>query len=146
MKHYPVILIFLFSFTLNTYCQDVEGSKDPPLFERLPGFVIYDYKLTNFGGYQFCNEDGDNIIVEGMISYYYYETDGVIDPKKIVEKFSDAVIKKGGKVYGDDPNQKYMIYRDTNRLVWVDLFAEDFYYTLNIKKCKSSSYCIYHHI
>jgi len=102
------------------------------LFERLPGFAIYDYIVTNFGGYKFCNEEGDNVIVEGMISYYYYETDGEIDPRKIVDKFSSAVLAKGGKVYGDGPNQKYMFYREKNKLVWVDLFAEDFYYTLNI--------------
>ena len=94
--------------------------------------MIYDYSVNNFAGYQFCNEKGENIVIDGMVTYYYYETDGEIDPKKIIDKFSRAVIERGGKVYGDDPNQKYMFYRDTNRLVWVDLFAEDFYYTLNI--------------
>ncbi|MDX2415673.1 MAG: OmpA family protein, partial [Bacteroidales bacterium] len=37
-----------------------------------------------------------------------------------------------GRIYGDEPNQKYMVYRDSIKLVWVDLYAEDFYYTLNI--------------
>jgi outer membrane protein OmpA-like peptidoglycan-associated protein len=131
MKSFPIVLL-LFAFGLNLYAQDVEGGKDPPLFERLPGFFLYDYKVTPFAGYQFCNEEGDNVIIEGMISYYYYETEGEIDPQKIVDKFARAVEAKGGKIYGDDPNQKYLVYQDENKQVWVDLFAEDFYYTLNI--------------
>lgn len=131
MKSLPIILLF-FALFLNLKAQDVEGSKDPPLFERLPGFSIYDYTVTTFAGYQFCNEDGDNVILEGMISYYYYETDGEIDPQKIIDKFARAVKEKGGKIYGDDPNQKYLVYQEEHKQVWVDLYAEDFYYTLNI--------------
>ncbi len=132
MKPYNVISLLLFGLSIGISAQDVEGSKDPPLFERLPGFVIYDFSVNNFAGYQFCNEKGENIVIDGMVTYYYYETDGEVDPQKIIDKFSRAVIERGGKVYGDNPNQKYMFYRDTNKLVWVDLFAEDFYYTLNI--------------
>jgi len=131
MKTPMVLLLLLFSHLI-LFSQDVEGSKDPPLFERLPGFFIYDYKVNNFGAYQFCDENGDNLIVEGMISYYYYECDGEIDPQKIIDKFKKAVTGIGGKIYGDDPNQKYLSYRDSSRLVWIDLYAEDFYYTLNI--------------
>ena len=112
--------------------QDVSEVKDPELFERLPGFEIYDHTVTNFGAYRFCDESGENVILEGQITYFYYECDGEVDPRKIVSKFSNAVEDAGGKVYGDDPNQKYMVYKQGNITTWVDLFAEDFYYTLNI--------------
>ena len=29
--------------------QDIEGSKDHPLFSRMPGFVITDYSYEEFG-------------------------------------------------------------------------------------------------
>ncbi len=127
-----IIILLSFLVFVPVYSQDTEGTKDPPLFERLPGFSILDYTLKDIGAYRFCDENGDNLIVEGMISYYYYECDGSLDPQKIINKFKNAVIGKGGKVYGDEPNQKYMVYRDSIKLVWVDLYAEDFYYTLNI--------------
>ncbi len=71
--------------------QDYKEIKDPVHFESLPGFDMYDYNLIHFGAYRFCDENGDNLILDGMISYYYYECEGEIDPQKIIDKFSSAV-------------------------------------------------------
>lgn len=130
VKIYSILFVLLLAAPL--FSQDFESVKDPPLFERLPGFTIYDYTLTDFGAYRFCDENGNNLIVEGQISYYYYECEGEIDPHKIVSKFGEAVKAEGGKIYGNDPNQKFMVYKSGDITTWVDLFAEDFYYTLNI--------------
>ena len=125
-----ILIIFLHLLVVNA--QDYSGVKDPPLLERLPGFEIYDYRVTNFGGYKFCNENGEELLVEGMVTYYYYETDGEVKPSKIIEKFTAAVTGAGGTVYGDDPQRKYMVYYTKDKSIWIDLYAEDFYYTLNI--------------
>ena len=131
MKKLPSLFVVL-SVVCPLFSQDVEGAKDPPLFERLPGFTIYDYNVTDFGAYRFCDESGNNLIVKGQITYYYYECEGEIDPQKIVSKFGEAAKAQGGKIYGEDPNQKYIVFKSGDITTWVDLFAEDFYYTLNI--------------
>lgn len=112
--------------------QDVEGSKDHPVLPRIPGFSIFDYTVQNFGAYKFCDENGENIMIDGMLTSYYYECDCDIDPKKIINTLGAAVISRGGKVYGDGPNQRWMVLHSDKKVIWIDLYAEDFYYTLNI--------------
>jgi outer membrane protein OmpA-like peptidoglycan-associated protein len=131
MKTIIALVIFLFPLA-SLPCQDIEGAKDYPLLPRIPGFSIFDYTVQNFAGYQFCDEDGKNIQVEGMLTYYYYECDCDIDPKKIINTLTEAITSKGGKVYGDDPNQRWMVLHTGTKAIWIDLYAEDFYYTLNI--------------
>lgn len=131
MKTTLTLVLFCCPIALLT-SQDIEGAKDHPLLPRMPGFSIFDYTVQNFSGYQFCDEDGKNITVEGMLTYYYYECDCDIDPKKIINTFTEAVTSLGGKVYGEDPNQKWMVLHTGTKAIWIDLFAEDFYYTLNI--------------
>ena len=131
MKTILTLVFFCCPLALLT-SQDIEGAKDHPLLPRIPGFSIFDYTVQNFAGYQFCDEDGKNIQVEGMLTYYYYECDCDIDPKKIINTFTEAVTSLGGKVYGEDPTQKWMVLHTGTKAIWIDLFAEDFYYTLNI--------------
>ena len=112
--------------------QDEEATKDYYIFPRIKGFELIDNSVIDFGGYRFCDESGETFEVQGMVSYYYYETDGTVKPSMIIDTFSKIVTGFGGKVYGEDPNQKWMTLKKDNKMIWVDLFAEDFYYTLNI--------------
>lgn len=127
-----LILIFLITSLTGLYSQDVEGSKDYPLFPRIAGFSILDYTVQNYAIQRFCDEDGNNMQVEGMVTSLYYECDCDIDPMKIINSLTRVVSDLGGKVYGEGPNQRWMVLKHENRLLWVDLFAEDFYYTLTI--------------
>jgi len=126
-----VLILLLLGPLMWIQAQDAE-KKDHPLFGRVEGFNLYDYIVQDFIAYQFCDEAGDNYIVEGQLSYYYYETDGSIDPKKILKKFSDIGNNAEGKVYGDGENQLYIVMKEDSKAIYVDLFAEDFYYTINI--------------
>ncbi|TFH35965.1 MAG: OmpA family protein [Bacteroidia bacterium] len=127
-----IALIILLGPISTLISQDIEGAKDHPLLSRIAGFSIFDYSVQNFAGYQFCDEQGKNITVEGMVSYYYYECDCDIDPKKIINTLGGAITTLGGKVYGEGPNQRWMVLSADNKITWIDLYAEDFYYTLNI--------------
>lgn len=127
----------LFSFLFLSACplllsQGVEGAKDHSLFPGVEGFTIYDYMVQNFSGYQFCNEEGEDIQVEGMLTFIYYECNDEVDPDKIITAIGNRVKELGGKFYGDDPHRRWAEIHTENRVVWAELYAEDFYYTLNI--------------
>ena len=55
---------------------DRAGSKDPPLFSRMPGFFIFAYKELEFNRYEFPLEGGKKIAVEG----HYYEIGYKVNP------------------------------------------------------------------
>ncbi len=129
-KILPVFLLLLSGML--TRGQETEGPKDYPLFPKIKGFDLVDNRSVDFGGYRFCDENGDQFEMQGKVLYYYYETPGTVKPSMIIDTFSKIVSDLGGKAYGDDPNQKWMTLKKDNKLIWVDLFAEDFYYTLNI--------------
>ncbi|MBK7631932.1 MAG: hypothetical protein IPJ23_14735 [Ignavibacteriales bacterium] len=60
---FVVIIILLFT----SYCpaQDVVGSKDHPMFNRLSGFIITDYSVEDFGSHLFYDENDNEKTVEG---------------------------------------------------------------------------------
>lgn len=112
--------------------QGVEGAKDHPMFPGIDKFKIYDYDVKNFAGYRFCNEDGEDIKVEGMHTFIYYEYEGEVDPTMIISKIGTIVKELGGKFYGDDPHRRWAEIHTSGKVVWAELYAEDFYYTLNV--------------
>ena len=69
------ILIFR-SFSIIMAQPDRAGSKDPPLFNRMPGFYIFAYKELEFNRYEFPLEGGKKIAVEG----HYYEIGYKVNP------------------------------------------------------------------
>ena len=62
------ILVFS-SFSLVLAVSDRPGSKDPPLFNRMPGFYIFQYTEMEFNRYEFPLDGGKKEAVEG----HYYE-------------------------------------------------------------------------
>lgn len=50
--------------------KDKEGSKDPPIFNRMPNFWIYSYIETEFDRYEFpAGDNKQTTVVEG---HYYW--------------------------------------------------------------------------
>ncbi len=131
MKNLLLVLLLLGSLSF-TQSQEVEQSNEHPIFSTLPGFTLYDFEQKDFGAYRFCDINGENYIVEGRVSHYYYETDDTVDPKIILKRFEEKGDKMNAEIYGDGKNQLYMVLHHNNRRIYVDLFAEDFYYTLNL--------------
>lgn len=132
MKKYPLIFLILFFAVSLLYSQEVELKSEHPIFKAYPGFTLYDYEKQDFGAYRFCDINGDNFIVEGQVTYYYYECDDTADPKNILTRFQEIGDSLDANMYGDGKNQLYMVVQSENRRMYVDLFAEDFYYTLNL--------------
>ena len=131
MKNLFLIIILLGTFVF-AHSQEVELKNEHPFFKSLPGFTLFDHETQNFGAYRFCDVNGDNYIVEGQITYYYFECDDNIDPKTILARFQEIGDSLNANIYGDGENQLYMIAQVNNRRMYIDLYAEDFYYTLNI--------------
>ncbi len=131
MKNLSFILLLL-GFLLPAQAQVADPEKEHPIFGTLPGFTLYDNQVQDFGAYSFCDINGEDYIIEGQISYYYYECDDNIDPKLILNRFQEIGDSLHANMYGDGKSQLYMILQTNNRLIYVDLFAGDFYYTLNI--------------
>lgn len=79
---------------------DQEGSKDPPLFNRMPGFHIYNYIETEFDRFEFQTGPNKKQAVEGHHYYIdYYLNDGVKEPSalQISRNYSNAMKAIGGQ-------------------------------------------------
>jgi hypothetical protein len=51
MKTMMFVLVVIIILLFTSYCpaQDVDGSKDHPMFNRLSGFYITEYSFEDFG-------------------------------------------------------------------------------------------------
>lgn len=79
--------------------EDVEGSKDHPLFARRPGYFISAYDHKDLDSFEFRGKDGKPVKVEGLKTEITYRLkDGVAAafPLEIVRAYQDAVTKAGG--------------------------------------------------
>ena len=72
MKNPPCILLLL-GFFLSTQAQVTKLKNEHPILGSIHGFTLYDYEMQDFGAYSFCDVNGEDYIIEGQISYYYYE-------------------------------------------------------------------------
>lgn len=78
--------------------QDVEGSKDHPMFTRVPGYEITVYDAQDFGKFDFLTDP--NTLVEGKywrIEYHLKDGAKKVGPLQIARNHTDLIVKKGGK-------------------------------------------------
>ena len=78
---------------------DVEGSKDPSLFTRMPGWYINQYEENEFAAYDFTGEKGDSVTVEGhkiTVSYTWGGTGKKPSSLQVIRNYENAVKKIGG--------------------------------------------------
>jgi outer membrane protein OmpA-like peptidoglycan-associated protein len=125
-----VIIILLFT----SYCpaQDVEGSKDHPMFNRLSGFYIIDYSFNEFGSHIFYDENDQEVEVEGTKTFINYVSDTEVGALKIIRNFSNAVKKIGGKAYESSGNRVYLTIKQGNKETWAEVYAGDYDYYLTV--------------
>jgi OmpA-OmpF porin, OOP family len=110
--------------------QDAEGSKDPALFSRMPGFHIYNYKELEFDRYEFSVGPDRTEAVEGRFTYVdYYANEGITLPSglQIVRNYVNAAKAVGGKVLYvyDDGGVEHVILKvaKNNAEVWAAVEA-----------------------
>ncbi len=100
------ILMMLVILTSMCFAQDVEGSKDYPLFNRMDGFYITYYNVDEFGSEYFLHTVGNSyeeIQVEGKKTEIKYGTDTPTSPYKITKNYMNAIEKIGGTSYEYTP-------------------------------------------
>jgi len=117
----------LASFTMAME-SDVEGSKDPPLFTRMPNHYISDYKYYDFDGYTFVNSKGEDVNVEGHRYYVQYRIqEGAKPPSQlqIIRNYTNAIKAVGGTVekeeLEDTGGNAYMKLQKDNTEIWVHI-------------------------
>jgi OOP family OmpA-OmpF porin len=111
MKRIMMLLVVcsltLVAFQLISWAQepDVEGSKDHPLFNRMPGFYIYDYDDQEFSSAEFYDSADKEYIVEGhkyMITYWLQDDITPQGQLNIIKNYTNAIRKIGGTILRED--------------------------------------------
>jgi len=98
-----LLLALLFTVGTATAQSDAEGSKDHPMFTRMPGFYIDDYQASDFDSHQFtvfAKVDWEEKSVEGKkTTIYYTPQEGAkpVSTLQIIRNFQNAAEKIGGK-------------------------------------------------
>lgn len=78
---------------------DAEGAKDPPLFNRMPGYYIFQTEEHEFSQYAFPIGKGKTHIVEGRYYYRnYVPSEKAASPLAIIRNYENAVEAIGGQV------------------------------------------------
>ncbi len=103
--------------------QDVEGSRDHPLFNRMPDYYIDQYKEQDFDAYDsFVGSDGGYMTVEGhkyYINYYFKEGTQYKTEAFIIRNYREAFKKIGGVVLYEDRSNIYMKLDKGGKVTWV---------------------------
>ena len=123
-----ITVIILCSISLP---QDIEGSKDHPMFNRMTGFYIVDYIAEDFGTHQFYYRDKDDV-VEGKKTSISYVSDNEVGALKIIRNFSNAIKKIGGQAFEEGENRVVLFVKKGNAETWAEVYSYSDSYNLTI--------------
>jgi outer membrane protein OmpA-like peptidoglycan-associated protein len=93
-------LVLLIPIGISFAETDVEGSKDPPLFNRMPGYYIEGYEDFEFNSLEFMVDEEKEVLIEGrhyLLSYHIKENSKVASPTQILRNYSNAIKVEGGQ-------------------------------------------------
>jgi outer membrane protein OmpA-like peptidoglycan-associated protein len=82
---------------------DAEGSKDHPMFSRMPGYAITDYDAQDFAAFDFALDPEKS--VEGRywrIEYGIKDGARKVGPLQIARNHTDPMVRRGGKKLLED--------------------------------------------
>ena len=126
-------LTFLFFVSL-LFCsvsfsqEDIKGSKDRPLFNRMPGYRIARYENNEFDVLKdFRDEKGKKMTVEGHYYFYNYlvrKGSEVASGPQVLRNYANAIKKAGGKVVLEEGCcNVYLKLEKNHRITWVRVKA-----------------------
>ncbi len=104
----PLLSVALLAF-LPAFAQaDKKGCADHPLFPtRMPGYILLNCKVEEFGVYEFYMAKGPKTPVEGKFTYLVYQFTGprANEPSglAIIRNYENAINKVGGTILQSDP-------------------------------------------
>lgn len=125
-------ILTIIIFCSLSIAQDITGSKDHPMFNRILGFYITDYSVEDFGQHEFYYADDKYITVEGKKTYIYYECDCEDAPLKIIRNFSNAAKKIGGTSFEYTDHTATITVKQGSKETWVEVWATPETYSLTI--------------
>ncbi|HVN57013.1 MAG TPA: OmpA family protein [Bacteroidales bacterium] len=100
-KHAFLLVILLGASALVRGQQDIEGGKDPALFNRMPNHHISDFTENQFDKYEFRISDGKTQVVEGhllKVNYDINDNAPAVSGIQVVRNYTNAVKKIGGQI------------------------------------------------
>jgi outer membrane protein OmpA-like peptidoglycan-associated protein len=107
------------------FAQDVEGSRDHPLFTRLPDYYIDSYEEKEFDAHDgFVDNDGSYKTVEGRkfhINYHFKEGTKYLSDAQIKGNYREAFKKIGGVVHYEDSYNLHMSLEKGGKVTWVQV-------------------------
>ena len=132
MKPHFLLAVLAVLLPISLSSQDIEGSKDHSMFNRMTGFIITDYTYEEFGSEDFIDENENSLVVEGEKTYIYYESEEPVAPLKIIRNYGNAAKEVGGKTVEYTGNTVYINIRKDGKEIWAVVNAGDSYYSLTI--------------
>lgn len=125
-----LIIVFILSIfcSLSFSQEDIKGSKDHPLFNRMPGYRIARYENIEFNVYDdFKNENGKKISVEGNYYFFNYlikDGEKSASGPQVLRNYMNAVTKAGGEVlFEEGCCNVYLKLEKNNQITWVRVKA-----------------------
>jgi OOP family OmpA-OmpF porin len=144
-----VVTLFL-SVSLGFAQEDEAGTKDPELFNRMPGYYITKVEAKDFDAHQFY--DGKKmVVVEGKITIVSYSPKESLSPRpselQIRRNYSNAIKKVGGKILFEGRSELYADNRYNREVlsanivrekveIWVDVWSmgDEYFVTIAEKE------------
>ena len=110
MSRLVPVLAVLLAVLPSAVRADKPGCADHPLFPtRMPGYVLDDCKVEEFGSYGFFAPKGKKTPVEGKVTYLAYAFTGPRSSEPsglaIVRNYQAAIAKAGGTIVQSDPSR-----------------------------------------
>ncbi len=106
---------------------DAEGSKDHPLFSRMPGYVIQRYEEREFDSHEFRDAKLNALAVEGHVFEIRYAlTSGAAQPSRIqvLRNYENAMKRIGGTVLKSDyDGNSFMKVAKDGKEIWAHVSA-----------------------
>ncbi|MEK7432195.1 MAG: OmpA family protein [Cyanobacteriota bacterium] len=128
MKKFILLFLLFVSFSFNSFAEDVSGSKDYPMFTRMPNFEIIEYS-NNFAGVEFQITEEKTLTKEGNKFFIKYninsENAKLPSTLQIIRNYQNAVKKLGGKTIYNKNNIVTFKIDKGNKETWIML--NDFY-------------------
>ena len=116
-------IVFLFC-SLCFAQEDAKGSKDHPLFNRMPDYRIMRYEEMDFNVYKdFLDANGKKMSVEGKYYYFNYGVKKGAEASsgpQVLRNYMNAVKKAGGEVvFEEGCCNVYLKLKKNNHVTWI---------------------------
>jgi OmpA-OmpF porin, OOP family len=136
---FSTVLILLIS-PLSAFAQEEpEGSKDHPVFPRMPNYYIYEYDEKEFDVFEMPNDSKDSEKTERIeghkISIRYMLKEGAKSAGKlqISRNYSNAIQKSGGSIVATGENESTTLKLNQNgKEIWSYIEPSDGEYNITI--------------